>query len=100
MIDRPNALFARRDRWKRWSRRPHICSDGPAVALRRCLMSALAAVGRIIRMIARPEYMTAYATVAAAAAAFLSWQAAEQQEKAIFTSNLYNKQVDTVASFL
>jgi hypothetical protein len=63
-------------------------------------MSALAAVGRIIRMIARPEYMTAYATVAAAAAAFLSWQAAEQQEKAIFTSNLYNKQVDTVASFL
>jgi hypothetical protein len=42
--------------------------------------------------------MTAYATVAAALAAFLAVRAAEQQEKATFTSQLYSKQVDVLAN--
>jgi hypothetical protein len=63
------------------------------------LMSASASAGRIARSIARPESMTAYATLAAALAAFLSLKAAERQEKATFTSNLYSKQVDTIALF-
>jgi hypothetical protein len=49
----------------------------------------------------QPEAITAYGTVATAAAAlaaFLSWKAAGRQERATFTSNLYNKQVDATAS--
>jgi hypothetical protein len=55
----------------------------------------------------RAETMTAYATLAAAIAAFLSAvaaflavTAAEHQEKAMFTSALYGKQVDATANIV
>jgi hypothetical protein len=59
---------------------------------------ALRSVARLGGFIVRPESMTAYATVAAALAAFLAVRAAERQEKATFTSQLYSKQVDVLAN--
>jgi preprotein translocase subunit SecE len=56
------------------------------------------AVTKFLAWVTRPEAMTAYATVAAAVAAFLALRAADRQEKATFTSALYAKQVDTLAS--
>jgi hypothetical protein len=53
-----------------------------------------------LRFLIRPESMTAYATLAAAFAAFLSLRAAERQEKATFTSALYTKQVDATATIV
>jgi hypothetical protein len=76
-----------------------LWSKKSVVASWQWLMSASARAGRIARLIARPESMTAYATLAAALAAFLSLKAAERQERATFTSNLYNKQVETIALF-
>ncbi|SRR6266404_6164485 len=76
-----------------------LWSKKSAVASWQWLMSASARAGRLAKLIARPESMTAYATLAAALAAFLSLKAAERQERATFTSNLYNKQVETVALF-
>jgi hypothetical protein len=55
-----------------------------------------AAMGFLV-WLTRPEAMTAYATAAAAIAAFLAVRAADRQEKATFTSALYVKQVDTLA---
>jgi hypothetical protein len=60
--------------------------------------SALKGVTRLGEFIVRPESMTACATAAAAFAAFLAVKAAERQETATFTSALYSKQVDGVAS--
>jgi hypothetical protein len=54
--------------------------------------------GKIARTVARPEALTAYATLAAAVAAFMSVRAAERQERATFTSALYNKQVEVLAT--
>jgi hypothetical protein len=53
---------------------------------------------QLAQFIVRPESMTAYATLAAAFAAFLAVKAAERQEKATFTSALFSKQVDLLAS--
>jgi hypothetical protein len=62
---------------------------------------------RTARFIARPESMTAYATLAAAVAAifsvkaaFLAVESAERQEKAVFTNTLFSKQVDALATVL
>jgi hypothetical protein len=54
-------------------------------------------IARSLGWIVRPEAMTAYATAAAALAAFLAVRAADRQEKATFTSALYAKQVDALA---
>jgi hypothetical protein len=43
--------------------------------------------------------MTAYATLAAALAAFLSVKTAQRQDRATFTSTLHSKQVDVLESF-
>jgi hypothetical protein len=53
----------------------------------------------IVGGLSRPDAMTAYATLAAAFAAFLAVKAAERQERATFTSALYSKQVDVTATF-
>jgi hypothetical protein len=64
------------------------------------LWRTLTGVGIVPRFIVRPESMTAYATIAAAFAAFLAVKAAERQEKATFTSALFSKQVDVLATSL
>ena len=53
---------------------------------------------RISTFLFKPESMTAWETIAAACAAFLSVYAADRQEKATFTSALYGKQVDVLAA--
>jgi hypothetical protein len=62
------------------------------------LSALLRGLTRVVTFIVRPESMTAYATLAAAFAAFLAVKAAERQEKATFTSALYSKQVDLLAN--
>jgi hypothetical protein len=49
-----------------------------------------------LRCALRPEAMTAYATIAAAFAAFMSVRVAEQ---ATFASNVFDKQIDALADF-
>jgi hypothetical protein len=67
--------------------------------LRERLLSAWKSSGRITRVVTRPQSMSAYATLAAALAAFLSLRVAERQERASFTSMLFNKQVDVLSQF-
>jgi hypothetical protein len=67
------------------------------VTHRSLLFTALRGIATLGAFIVRPESMTAYATLAAAFAAFLAVKAAERQERATFTSALCAKQVDVTA---
>jgi hypothetical protein len=58
----------------------------------------LRGIRRVALFLVRPEILTAYATSAAAIAAFLSVVAAYKQERATFASALYGKQVDVLAN--
>jgi hypothetical protein len=66
-----------------------------ARSLRRRVLRGIAGFALFL---VRLESLTAYATLAAAFAAFLALKAADRQEKATFTSALYAKQVDVLAT--
>lgn len=49
--------------------------------------------------ILKPEGLTAFATLAAAVAAFLSWLVADKQERATYNNQLYTQQIASLAQF-